>query len=57
IFSRVYHQSPGIAGLNYIALGVGLFFASRVNARYMDKTYDLSQEKEWGCWRTRASCS
>ncbi|KAF8154426.1 MFS polyamine transporter [Crassisporium funariophilum] len=39
IFANVYHQQPGIAGLNYIALGIGLSLASQVNARFMDRIY------------------
>lgn len=30
---------PQPAGLNYIGLGIGLSFASQLNARYMDKIY------------------
>ncbi|THU87858.1 MFS polyamine transporter [Dendrothele bispora CBS 962.96] len=48
VFSRVYNQSPGIAGLNYIALGVGLSSASQVNARYMDKIYIYLKKKNGG---------
>lgn len=32
IFSQIYHMEIGIAGLNYIALGIGLTGASQVNA-------------------------
>ncbi|KIK63474.1 hypothetical protein GYMLUDRAFT_41145 [Collybiopsis luxurians FD-317 M1] len=39
IFSEVYKEKVGIAGLNYIGLGIGLSFASQLNARYMDKIY------------------
>jgi len=39
IFTRVYHMEIGIAGLNYIALGIGLTGASQINARYMDRVY------------------
>ncbi|THU87853.1 MFS polyamine transporter [Dendrothele bispora CBS 962.96] len=48
VFSRVYNESPGIAGLNYIALGVGLSSASQVNARYMDKIYIYLKKKNGG---------
>ncbi|EDR04269.1 MFS polyamine transporter [Laccaria bicolor S238N-H82] len=39
IFANVYHEGPGIQGLHYIALGLGLTVASQVNARYMDRIY------------------
>jgi len=33
IFEGVYHEMPGIAGLHYLALGVGLSGTSQINAR------------------------
>ncbi|KDQ23017.1 hypothetical protein PLEOSDRAFT_1094703 [Pleurotus ostreatus PC15] len=39
IFEGTYHQRPGIAGLHYIAIGVGLTGASQFNARAMDRVY------------------
>jgi hypothetical protein len=39
IFSNIYHQRTGVAGLHYIALGVGLTGASQLNARNMDRIY------------------
>ncbi|KAF9066975.1 MFS general substrate transporter [Rhodocollybia butyracea] len=39
IFTTIYHESTGIAGLNYIGLGIGLTLASQINALYMDKIY------------------
>ncbi|KDR79409.1 hypothetical protein GALMADRAFT_137247 [Galerina marginata CBS 339.88] len=39
IFSHVYHEGPGIGGLHYIALGIGLTLSSQFNARFMDKVY------------------
>ncbi|CAL1710554.1 unnamed protein product [Somion occarium] len=39
IFQGIYHQPVGIAGLHYIALGVGLTGASQLNARFMDRIY------------------
>ncbi|ESK90262.1 mfs multidrug [Moniliophthora roreri MCA 2997] len=39
IFQGIYSQSIGIAGLNYIALGLGLTSASFLNSRIMDKIY------------------
>lgn len=37
IFQGEYQQSVGIAGLRYIALGVGLTGASQLNTKTMDK--------------------
>ncbi|KAE9387803.1 MFS polyamine transporter [Gymnopus androsaceus JB14] len=48
IFTNVYHQSTGIGGLNYIGLGIGLTFASQINARYMDKIYIYFKNKNGG---------
>ncbi|KAK7062701.1 hypothetical protein VNI00_000189 [Paramarasmius palmivorus] len=42
---------PGIAGLNYIALGLGLSGASQLNARYMDKIYVYFKNKNDGVGR------
>ncbi|KAG0697178.1 MFS polyamine transporter [Suillus ampliporus] len=39
IFQGVYHQPVGIAGLHYIALGIGLTGASQLNANTMDKAH------------------
>lgn len=39
IFREIYHQPPGIAGLNYIALGIGLTLTSQINARVLDRVY------------------
>uniref|UniRef100_A0A0W0G651 Putative MFS polyamine transporter n=1 Tax=Moniliophthora roreri TaxID=221103 RepID=A0A0W0G651_MONRR len=39
IFQGIYSQSIGIAGLNYIALGLGLTSASFLNSRVMDRIY------------------
>lgn len=48
IFEGVYKQRVGIAGLHYIALGVGLTGASQVNARVMDKIYVYFTKKNGG---------
>jgi MFS family permease len=39
IFSEIYHESRGIGGLHYIALGIGLSLSSQINARTMDRVY------------------
>jgi len=41
----VYHQSPGIAGLHYIALGIGLTGAAQLNSRTMDRIYLILKER------------
>ncbi|KAI0050074.1 MFS polyamine transporter [Auriscalpium vulgare] len=48
IFREKYHESTGILGLHYISLGLGLFLASQVNARALDKTYAHFKEKNGG---------
>ncbi|KAI0315926.1 MFS polyamine transporter [Amylostereum chailletii] len=39
IFEGVHHESIGIAGLNYLSLGVGMMIAAQVNAQFVDKIY------------------
>lgn len=39
IFEGVYKQSVGIAGLHYIALGLGLSVISQINAHFVDAVY------------------
>jgi hypothetical protein len=39
IFPGAYQDSPGIAGLNYIALGIGITGASQVSAIVTDRLY------------------
>lgn len=48
IFEDLYHQRVGIAGLNYIALGVGLTGASQVNARLLDSIYVYFKKRNGG---------
>lgn len=48
IFASVYHERVGVAGLHYIALGVGLSVASQVNARFMDRIYIHFKNKNGG---------
>ncbi|KAF4594382.1 hypothetical protein EYR40_009186 [Pleurotus pulmonarius] len=45
VFEGTYHQRPGIAGLHYIAIGVGLTGASQFNARAMDRIYAYLTKK------------
>lgn len=48
IFQGTYHQSVGISGLHYAALGLGLSAASQLNARTMDKVYIYLKGKNGG---------
>ena len=48
IFSDIYNEAPGIAGLHYIALGVGLTTASQLNARFLDRIYVYYKNKKGG---------
>ncbi|KAF8868761.1 major facilitator superfamily domain-containing protein [Mucidula mucida] len=34
IFRDVYHHPPGVAGLHYFSLGIGLIFTSQLNSRH-----------------------
>ncbi|KAF9528077.1 MFS polyamine transporter [Crepidotus variabilis] len=48
IFAEVYHETPGIAGLHYMALGLGLSAASQFNSRAMDRIYVYFKNKNNG---------
>lgn len=39
IFSNTYGFNPGITGLTYIGLGVGLFAATIFGAKFADQVY------------------
>lgn len=47
----MYHDRVGIAGLHYLALGVGLMVGSQSNARLMDKVYLLLKSRNGGVGR------
>jgi hypothetical protein len=51
IFQGIYQQPVGIAGLHYIALGIGLIAASQLNAKTMDKIYIYLKSKHGGVGR------
>lgn len=51
IFGVIYQEKPGIAGLHYLALGVGLTGASQLNARTLDKVYVHFKNKNGGVGR------
>lgn len=51
IFEDAYEESVGIAGLNYIALGIGLTGASQLNARVVDRAYKYFTKKNGGAGR------
>ena len=48
IFADVYNEAPGIAGLHYFALGIGLTTASQLNARFLDRIYIYYKNKKGG---------
>lgn len=48
IFAEIYHESPGIAGLNYFALGIALTLTSQINARIIDPVYLHFKNKNGG---------
>ncbi|TFK47476.1 MFS general substrate transporter [Heliocybe sulcata] len=51
IFEGIYGQRVGLAGLNYIAIGVGLTGASQINARLLDKIYAYFTKRNGGAGR------
>jgi len=51
IFQDVYHERVGIAGLHYLALGVGLTCGSQINARFMDRVYKSLKSRNGGVGR------
>lgn len=59
MFQGLYGQAPGIAGLHYLALGIGLTGASQFNAMTLDKVYMYFKRKNGGVgrpeYRLRAS--
>ena len=48
IFSDIYHEEPGIAGLHYIALGIGLSIGSVVIILLLDSIYIHFKNKNGG---------
>ncbi|KZT25464.1 MFS polyamine transporter [Neolentinus lepideus HHB14362 ss-1] len=48
IFEGVYGERVGVAGLHYIALGIGLTGASQINARCLDKIYAYYTKRNGG---------
>lgn len=48
VLLQTYHETLGIAGLNYLALGVGLTTAAQLNGRFMDKIYVYYKNKNGG---------
>lgn len=39
LFRDIYHESPGIQGLNYISLGLGFFLGTQICAPLQDRVY------------------
>lgn len=48
IYKGIYGESVGIAGLHYLALGVGVTGSSQINARLFDRIYKYYKEKNGG---------
>ncbi|THH06070.1 hypothetical protein EW145_g4340 [Phellinidium pouzarii] len=48
IFQGIYGESVGIAGLHYIALGLGMSAVSQFNARLLDPIYRRLKERNGG---------
>ena len=59
IFEGIYKESVGVAGLNYVALGLGLTGVSQLNAPFIDYVYKYLSAKNGGAgkpeYRLRAS--
>ncbi|KIJ49827.1 hypothetical protein M422DRAFT_246196 [Sphaerobolus stellatus SS14] len=51
IYGVIYGQAPGIAGLHYIALGIGLVSATQINGRFLSRIYRHFTEKNGGAGR------
>ena len=48
IFVDIYNDAPGIAGLHYIALGIGLTTSSLFNVLLLDRIYIHYKNKKGG---------
>ena len=48
IFQDVYHNRIGIAGLHYLAFGVGLVSGSQINAMFIDRVYVSLKSRNGG---------
>ncbi|KAA1477064.1 MFS polyamine transporter [Dentipellis sp. KUC8613] len=48
IFQGSYHESIGIAGLHYLALGIGLFAGTQIGARVLDRSYKSMSKRNGG---------
>ncbi|RPD59300.1 MFS polyamine transporter [Lentinus tigrinus ALCF2SS1-7] len=48
IYTNIYHNTPGIVGLHYIGLGIGLFVCSQINSRLSDVIYKKLKERNGG---------
>lgn len=47
-FQDVYHDRVGVAGLHYLALGIGISIPSQINARLMDRIYTVLKARNGG---------
>ncbi|KAF4562481.1 hypothetical protein EYR36_004141 [Pleurotus pulmonarius] len=56
-FGGAYHQPPGIAGLHYVAIGIGFIGASQINARVIDPIYAYLTKKNADDGRPDTTCT
>lgn len=45
VWTDVYHERPGIGGLNYISLGVGFFLGTQICAHVNDRIYIILKKR------------
>jgi hypothetical protein len=48
LWANVYHESIGIGGLNYLALGIGLFLGTQLRAPTQDRIYRTLKKRNHG---------
>lgn len=48
LWTEEYHERPSIAGLNYIASGIGLIFGSQASGIFIDKTFRYLKRRNNG---------
>jgi hypothetical protein len=48
MYENVYHESSGIAGLHFLALGLGLSGGSQISAKMLDTVYKYLMKKNNG---------
>lgn len=56
VWSQKYHESPGIGGLNYLALGIGFTLGTQLGARMLDTIYIKLKKKNGGVGTPEMRC-